>query len=152
MFTITQGQGFHVLFENGWGVSVQFGPMHYCANRPPLFATSAHRKRPGETLIECLNREGMEAGARGCANAEIAVLRPDGALHQFPGWDDTVRGWTTPDELLRVMNWTARRDRWRNRWRRLHAALTRRYEFQIPPALLVQGRLLAAKIGRKKDA
>lgn len=153
MFRITDAQGFHVLFENGWGVSVQFGPMHYCANRPPILSTSAYRRRrPGETLIECIQREGAEAGARGSANAEIAVLHPDGHLHQLPGWDDTVRGYTTPDELLRVMNWTARRDRWRNRWRRLRAALTRPYEFQIPPALLVQGRLLAAKIGRKKDA
>ena len=32
MFEVTTGKGFHVTFENGWTVSVQFGPGNFCDN------------------------------------------------------------------------------------------------------------------------
>lgn len=154
MFRITDGRGFHVEFANGWTVSVQFGRHNYCDNRPSYLAGLPWADRHhGEDLLDAMRRVEREAGEAGCPNAEIAVIDPAGSLIEMRGWDDTVKGYVTPDELLRVMNWTARRDRWRNLWRRIQAALTREYEFQMPPALLLQGRLLAAKIGRrKKDA
>ena len=33
MLAINNGSGFALEFENGWTASIQFGPMHYCANR-----------------------------------------------------------------------------------------------------------------------
>ena len=33
MFNITQGKGFFIEFENGYGISVQFGWGNYCANK-----------------------------------------------------------------------------------------------------------------------
>ncbi len=32
MFRINRGVGFQITFENGWQISVQFGPAHHCAN------------------------------------------------------------------------------------------------------------------------
>lgn len=156
MFRITDGRGFHVTFANGWTVSVQFGPYNYCSNRPNVLAGMPwYDRRSGEDLLAAMQRAEREAGAAGSPDAEIAVITPAGGLIQLDhaGWDDTVKGYVMPEELLRVMVWTARRDRWRNLWRRIRAALTREYEFQMPPALLLQGRLLAEKFRRRnKDA
>jgi len=33
MFSITDGKGFHITFENNWTVSVQWGPGNDCSNK-----------------------------------------------------------------------------------------------------------------------
>lgn len=47
-FSITGGKGFHMRFENGWTVSVQFGPYNYCSRRNTSFETLQTSKEKGE--------------------------------------------------------------------------------------------------------
>ena len=90
MFRITQGKGFHMHFANGWTISVQFGPVNYCANHGGDYF---HPEK---------------AGAAGSATAEIAIFNSEGEFHQHPDWGDTVEGYLTPDDVLKYMNWTAK--------------------------------------------
>lgn len=91
MFKITGKKGFHVTFENGWTVSVQFGPGNYCDN---------YDLRIGE--------EDEEAGKRGSLVAECAVSQGGSGLYAHPMFDgDTVGGRMTPAQVLELMNWAA---------------------------------------------
>lgn len=92
MIKITRQRGFHMRFENGFAVSVQFGPGNYCQN----YETSFDKER--------------EAGEKGSSDAECAVLTPAGNLIAMPGWDDTVKGRMTPNEILALMNEVAALD------------------------------------------
>ncbi len=84
---ITDGKGFHLAFENGLTISVQFGYGNYCANK---------HKSPKE------NR---------CTSAEIAIFPTknikgvDWLTNKFlpksRGMD--VVGWVKPDELASLI-------------------------------------------------
>ncbi len=72
--------GFHMKFENGWTVSVQWGPGNYCSNHDldaplPLDLT---KRLTGHT-------------------AEIAAWDKDDNWHNFGG--DTVSGWNPPEAV-----------------------------------------------------
>ena len=92
MFDITDGQGFHIKFANGWTVSVQIGKGNYCDNRhKPNFGYCG----PSNT-------------------AETAVWGPDGAFVRLPqsvlgedSYSDDVQGYMSPDNVLKILNWTA---------------------------------------------
>ena len=87
MFKITSGKGFHITFQNGWTVSVQWGPGNYCENRNfSVYSQDADR----------------EAGKQGSENAEIMVWNHDGNSPKISS-HDTVRGWVTPDSLIEVL-------------------------------------------------
>jgi len=91
-FVITQGKGFGITFENGWYVSVQFGPFNYCDNQD----YKAHEDYEGNS---------REAGAKGCKNAECAVFDPDGNMIPFPGNEhDTIKGWMGVNEVMDLLN------------------------------------------------
>ena len=97
-FRITGGKGFHVTFDNGWTVSVQFGCFNYCANRSDAFDLDVH---------DLLEQDKLAAG-RGSVTAETAVWGPDGK----PGagdWcmGDRAQGWPPPAHVLRLMTWAA---------------------------------------------
>jgi hypothetical protein len=100
MFRITQGRGFHMEFENGWTVSVQFGKYNYCDNQvaheslDELFNSSS-ASQPLPYAPEA--REVMTS-----PNAEIAAWDADGNWYDFG--NDTVKGYVTPDEVLEFMN------------------------------------------------
>ena len=87
-FRITQGKGFDVAFPNGWTLSVQWGPFNYCENRDY------------NTGFDSLNVAAI--GERGCANAEIAVIAPNGEFINLGS--DTVAGWVTPTQVAAIMN------------------------------------------------
>jgi hypothetical protein len=92
MFKITGGKGFHITFENGWTVSVQFGPGNYADN---------YNMRIGD--------EDKEAGNRGSTTAECAVWGADGVMVSHPLFDGgTVSNRSTPKEVLRLLNWASR--------------------------------------------
>ncbi len=93
-FRITGGKGFHVTFENGYTVSVQFGGGGYCENYDEPIGDDDWRKQ----------------GARGSCNAETAVWGPDGNMISMDG-DDTVQGYQGPAEVLALMNWAASQPR-----------------------------------------
>lgn len=89
-FRITSGRGFHITFENGWTVSVQFGPGNYCENR---------RMQVGE--------DDARAGKQGSMDAETAVWGPDGEMVTREGDGDTVRGWQSPERVLELLTWAS---------------------------------------------
>lgn len=90
MFKITRGSGFHIRFENGYTVSVQFGPGNYAGN---------------------YNRdydEQIQAGSDGSNTAECAVWELNGSLIPHESFNgDTVGAHKTPEEVLELLNWAA---------------------------------------------
>ena len=97
MLRITDGKGFQITFANGWTVSVQFGPGNYCDH---------YIGKPG--FVMRIGRDEAKCGKQGSTTAECAVLSPDGEMTKLRGWGDTVKGYCTPAEVLRILNWAAR--------------------------------------------
>ena len=91
MFKITSKKGFHITFENGWTVSVQFGPGNYCDN---------YDRRIGEEDEIC--------GKEGSSTAECAVWGGDGEMVAAPGWNGTVSNRSKPAEVLELLNWASK--------------------------------------------
>jgi len=83
MFKATNNQGFQMTFENGLTISVQWGPMNYCAQRSQAFA-------PHES-------EGHRGKVNTSIDAEIAIW--DAKDHWFDFGSDTVKGWVKADEV-----------------------------------------------------
>lgn len=85
-FKITGGKGFHVTFENGWTVIVQFGGGNYSAN---------YDEPIGGKLLD------PSYELPPSATAEIAAWPQEGDWYDFG--DDTVAGWKTPADVLAFM-------------------------------------------------
>lgn len=81
MFDITDGKGFHIKFENGWTVSVQFGRGNYCDH----YRSSASYGYAGKS-----------------ETAEIAAWDKSGEFYVFEGGDN-VRGYVWADEVARFI-------------------------------------------------
>lgn len=79
-------KGFHIGLSNGFTVSVQFGRGNYCEHhRDPVW----------------------DAPEKGSSyNAETAVFSPKGELMPVNG--ETVRGWQSPDDVVRLLSTVAR--------------------------------------------
>ena len=84
-FKTCSNKGFHMTFNNGWTVSVQFGGGNYCDNYD--FPIGKEREQRGMTS----------------SNAEVAYWGPDNELQEFPN-GDTVAGRWTPEQVLALMN------------------------------------------------
>ena len=89
-FHITGKKGFHLTFDNGWTVSVQFGPANYCDN---------YDRRIGNEEEAC--------GSDGSHTAECAVWGGDGKMIDRPGWGDAVSNRSTPAQVLELLNWAS---------------------------------------------
>tara|TARA_R100000322_G_scaffold77963_1_gene48972 strand:- start:228 stop:581 length:354 start_codon:yes stop_codon:yes gene_type:complete len=88
-FKITSHKGFNLTFNNGWQVSVQFGPGNYC-------------ERQEDNYDSPKNSEFWSSN-----NAEIAVWHSSNKLetgNMVKLEDDVVRGWTTADEVAKVIH------------------------------------------------
>ena len=94
MFTITQHKGFNLRFENGWAISVQFGPFNYC--------TLVNKT----TDINAPANNGMWKAE----TAEIAILDPSGEFYQPPEWEDQVKGHCDPAEVVKWIVYTQMQD------------------------------------------
>lgn len=93
-FKITKGKGFHIIFANGWGVSVQFGPGNYCENYD------------GD-----IGKDETASGEGGSWHAECAILDPKGGLFRHPSFDgDTVGGWKSPEDVLKLLQWASEQE------------------------------------------
>lgn len=90
---VTDHKGVRITFANGWTISVQWGPGNYVTDRMHDYDA------PKKSDHWC------------SPTAEIAIWGPDGAWYRPEGedWGDDVKGWVTPDEVLRYMNLTASR-------------------------------------------
>ena len=87
-FRICSGKGFHIGFENGYTVSVQFGPGNYCE----------HYDRE-------IGRDAEDCGKEGSVDAEVAILNPEGDLITIPAWGDEVKGYVSPSEVVNLLEW-----------------------------------------------
>jgi len=74
-------RGFHMTFDNGYTLSVQWGYGNYCENR--------HQARDESVT------------------AEIAVIKPNGDFMRLEGEGDDVVGWQTPDDVAQLMAYVA---------------------------------------------
>ena len=88
MFNITNGVGFQITFDNGYTVSIQFGPDHYCDNYSNIKYRTPTQKTPS------------------CKDAELAIIDPDGDLvtQSILGSEDNVITNCTPKQALKYMN------------------------------------------------
>lgn len=86
MFSITDGKGFHITFQNGVTISVQFGPGHCCERR------TAGRFQPEEAPEE---KERWES-----SDAEVAILLPNGKFYRMQEHND-VLGWQTAEDVAK---------------------------------------------------
>jgi hypothetical protein len=92
MFRIIGKKGFHITFENGYTVSVQFGPGNYCDNY--------HRN---------IGIEEEVCGREGSSTAEGAVWPRNGELLKHKFFDgDIVGNRMEPKEVLALMNWASK--------------------------------------------
>lgn len=78
MFKITDNKGFHITFENGWTVSVQWGAGNYGDNYDHPF----------------FDKGDVPPSTR----AEIAAWDYNRKWHEFES-GDTVNGYVSPDEV-----------------------------------------------------
>lgn len=102
-FMITRGSGFQVTFDNGYCVSVQFGPTSHTDN-------GDGNDDPFERILS-FGIDYPQYGKKGCDNAECAVFDPDGELIELPKWaanGDQVTSHSTPAQVLRLMNWASK--------------------------------------------
>lgn len=90
-FDITFGRGFHITFENGHTVSVQFGGGNYCSN----YDVEIGAGRNGRHLPPS-------------ATAEVAAWDSNGQLVRLGDGDDVI-GYQTPAEVLALLNKIAAR-------------------------------------------
>ena len=79
-FIATQNKGFGITFQNGFGVSVQWGTGNYC-----------EKKNLGADIDESMKTQRWES-----KTAEIAVYNDNGFIDIG---EDTVIGWLTPNEV-----------------------------------------------------
>lgn len=99
-FVSTMRKGFHMTFENGLTVSVQWGAGNYCDNH-----------FPDDLDFSCSKDARSDT-------AEVAVMRGRKVLNancflpeDVADWQDDVVGWLTPEQvtdlLVKVKNTTA---------------------------------------------
>jgi len=84
-FCITSHKGFHLSFNNGWQVSVQFGPGNYCEQRNEHYDSPKGR--------DSWPSSDAEIAVWHTSNVEMVMLE-----------HDTVRGWTSADEVAKVLH------------------------------------------------
>lgn len=87
MFKVTDNKGFHVEFENGWTVSVQWGRGNYCDN---------YNFSDGP-------RGGYGGPVPPSEKAEIAAWDSNGGWFKFNN-GDTFNGYLTADEVFKFIN------------------------------------------------
>jgi len=86
MLRINDNKGFQITFDNGYTVSVQFGPGNYGSNR-------------NLKMLENMNKP-MTA-----TTAETALIGPDGGFVTYK--DDDVQGHQTVNDVLALLNYAA---------------------------------------------
>ena len=92
MFTITGSKGFHIKFENGVTVSVQFGGGNYCDNYDAVRIGEEPKMRVLES-----------------SDAEVAIWKNGGAwiTEEYFNGGDSVAGRKSAADVLGALNWAA---------------------------------------------
>lgn len=85
MFKICDQKGFHITFDNGYTVSVQFGPGNYSDNYDLSIMDYIGKPVPPSFT------------------AETALISPDGKFVSYKG--DDVQGRQTAEDVLELLNY-----------------------------------------------
>lgn len=91
MFLVTRDQGFHMTFENGYTISVQWGPGNYCDNHMRPFDYDEDRNG------HMRQRANMQSNT-----AEVAAWDALGNYVKLGDMDD-VKGWLNADEVASLI-------------------------------------------------
>lgn len=92
MFKITGEKGFHITFDNGWTISVQFGAVNYCDHYDEFSNT---------------NRELQKQGSK---TAEVGIWDNNNDWYEDADFHE-VEGYCTPKRVLELMNFVASKPR-----------------------------------------
>ena len=84
VFRITAGKGIHIIFDNGWAISIQIGAGNYCDNYD------------NDIMQECM-RPASKIDLKS-ETAEIAIWDNNGKWMDFGS--DTVKGYVPINEVL----------------------------------------------------
>ena len=95
MFRSAQNSGFQMFFQNGYTISVQYGPRNYCEKRESDYDAPI---TPAEWGV--LRWESKDA--------EIAIWNSDKVWYVFEDGEE-VKGWCSPDE---VAEWIYKVSKW----------------------------------------
>ena len=87
-FSIQSNKGFHVTFDNGMTVSVQFGGGNYCENQ--------------DVPIDPSITKGMQS-----VDAEVAVWDTDGTWLVVLDADGEVLGYQSAQDVLEPLKWAS---------------------------------------------
>lgn len=87
MFRITDNRGFQIQFDNGYTVSVQFGPGNYSSNY-------------NLSMLDNINKP-MTATL-----AETALIAPDGSFVAYK--DDDVQGYQDAASVLELLDYASK--------------------------------------------
>jgi hypothetical protein len=87
MFRITDNKGFQITLDNGYMVSVQFGPGNYSSNYS--LNMLANMDKPQTALT-----------------AETALIAPEGNFVAYKG--DDVQGHQTANDVLELLNYASK--------------------------------------------
>lgn len=87
MFRINDNKGFQITFDNGYTVSVQFGPGNYGSNYSLDFIANMNKPMTATT-------------------AETALIAPDGGFVTYK--DDDVQGHQTVNDVLALLNYASK--------------------------------------------
>lgn len=96
-FGVNQNKGFHITFENGVTISVQFGYGNYCENREKQELSNAQRFKFTKSV-----------------NAEVGIWDKDSrwiTKHcKALGTKGDVAGWLRPSTVAKAITWASRVD------------------------------------------
>lgn len=84
MFRITDNKGFQITFDNGYTVSVQFGPGNYGSNYNLDFMANMNKPQSASVV-------------------ETALIAPNGDFVPYQGED--VQGYVNADSVLELLNY-----------------------------------------------
>ncbi len=87
MFRINDNKGFQITFDNGYTVSVQFGPGHYGSNYNADFLAEMGKPQTATTV-------------------ETALIDPSGDFVAYQGED--VQGYVNADSVLELLNYASK--------------------------------------------
>ena len=86
MFSISDNKGFQITFDNGYRVSVQFGPGNYGSNYSASFDECGKPQK--------------------ATTVETALLDPNGNF--VPYKDDDVQGYQNVNDVLELLNFASK--------------------------------------------
>jgi hypothetical protein len=109
MFKIIRGSGFHITFENGVTVSVQFSRGSYCNKYPnnDMYDKDIKFDKDMNIIKDWKDPLPLE----GSPNAEVAIWNKKGNwitekyLESIGEDEDDVIGFQTAEQVLDILNW-----------------------------------------------